>query len=108
MQKPIKKQQIRIDGADIVSANILRVTVGTNGLHGGDANHGSETFFRLENMASSCMECLAFKNGVEIHLQGDTELHTLINALEYAALTLRAKSGITDHQVEFEYLEGCQ
>lgn len=105
MQSNLQTQDFSLHGADVVSVNILRVVVGTNGLHGGDAGYGSETVFMLENRASTDFAMQVKPNGIEIRVRGDTELHTLINALEFAAMTLRAQSGIEGVDVAFDYLE---
>lgn len=82
----------------ITSANVISVTVGTNGYQGGDSGHGCRTFFRLKDESSTDMSCrLSGKScgdtgQVEITLGGDCELETFIQALEFAADELRKMS----------------
>ena len=110
--------EIPIQCAEITSANILSVEAGTNGFHGGDSGHGSRTHFAIEDLASTDMrisfhadKCVGGKletdetgllvHGVDLHcsrieidLGGDCELETFIQALEFAAKTLRQQAGI--------------
>lgn len=80
---------------EVVSANILSVTVGTNGYKGGDTGHGSRTYLCIEDMASTDMSCFVTGKScgnagkVELCFGGDSELRTLIDALEFAVSTLR-------------------
>lgn len=86
---------------EITSCNILKVTVGTTGLMGGDTGHGGRTVFRLEDIGGTDMRCFVDSGGrvhrfdegpeaVTLVFGGDTELETFITALEYAAQTLRS------------------
>lgn len=72
---------------EIVNCNILGVKVATNGYCGGDSGHGSRTYFRLEDLASTNINIrlLKDKRGVEVMLGGDAELETFIQALRWAA-----------------------
>jgi hypothetical protein len=86
----------QIDGSSVktikrefVSANILRITVGTNCPQGGDAGHGGRTIVVLEDTGSTDMRCAQLPGGVELVFGGDAECETLISALEFAAETLR-------------------
>lgn len=74
------------------SANIMEVTVATNGLQGGDSGHGSRTYFSLEDLASTDMDIRTSGRKLEIMLGGDTELQTFIEALRWTANTLEEMS----------------
>ena len=79
---------------EFVDCNILGVKVGTTGYCGGDSGHGGKTYFSLEDLASTdmkaCVSDVQFTNGkVEILFGGDTELDTFVQALEFAAASLR-------------------
>ena len=96
----IDHEQVQTWQADFISANILSVTVGTNGTKGGDSGHGSRTILKLTN------DCAAwycntvrdsddgYLRGLELVLEGDTELMTFINGLEYAAKVLRKQMAL--------------
>lgn len=71
-------------------ASAFFVTVGTNGEHGGDAGHGSRTYFHLNSDGASIEIAVTdVGRGVVIELGGDSELRTFVEALEFAAKTLR-------------------
>lgn len=72
---------------EIVNCNIWGVKVATNGYCGGDSGHGSRTYFKLEDLASTDINIrlLKDKKGVEMMLGGDAELETFIQALRWAA-----------------------
>jgi hypothetical protein len=83
--------------AEITSANILEVEVGTTGYMGGDSGHGGKTYFRLKDLASTDLNvgCNIDKYGsqeVVIELGGDTELQTFIEALKYTVKVLEEQS----------------
>lgn len=73
------------------SANILEVTVATNGYHGGDAGHGCRTVVRFNDLAGTAVsarvipESIHGNGGAEIMLAGDCELSTMIDGLRFAA-----------------------
>ena len=89
-------KEVTAQNAEFVNANILGVTVGSNGLKGGDSGHGSRTIIRLKNECSTDWDCKVKRDEtgcvteIEIVLGGDSELCTMINALEYSAKALRA------------------
>ncbi len=106
---PAPKHIREIDGykivtweRDVTSANILTVETGTNGYQGGDSNHGSRTFVRIEDTDSTNIRCSVEKdcfghmNSLEITLGGDTELETFIDALKWIAsiLEVQTNSGV--------------
>ena len=103
---------VEIDGIKIQtrkesmeSCNILSVEAGTTGLMGGDTGHGGRTYLRISDDASTDMRCIVKTDDgkthkfdgvadvvqIEIILGGDTELDTFIDALEFAAKTLRSQ-----------------
>lgn len=82
------------------SANILDCEVGTTGPMGGDAGHGGETYIRLQDAASTAWHIVvADESGkevvieqprsVRIVVQGDAELQTLAESLEWAAQKIK-------------------
>lgn len=82
----------RQESEQFTSANILEVTVATNGYQGGDSGHGSRTYFSLEDLGSTDMDVRADRGKVEIMLGGDCELQTFIDALRWAADRLEEMS----------------
>lgn len=90
---------------DIVSCNILQVEAGTNGFHGGDGGSGCRTYIRIENLASTSIQVRMIGenggDGLEIVLSGDTELSTMLEALEFIQKVLK------DQIEEAEENENC-
>jgi hypothetical protein len=84
--------------AELVNANIIEIEVGTTGYCGGDTGHGGRTYLRIKDLASTdiCANVIKNKFGdteeVSIELGGDTELYTIIEALEFALKVLKEKS----------------
>lgn len=72
---------------EVVGANILEVEAGTNGCQGGDAGHGSRTYFRIQDASSTAINVRrldgAFDQGFEVEMSGDSELATAIEALRF-------------------------
>ena len=73
---------------EVVSTNILEVEAGTNGYQGGDGGHGSRTYFRIKDIASTEMDVRITRDkygceGLEVTLGGDCELETIITALKF-------------------------
>src|SRR5581483_9882659 len=91
----IDERTVAVSTEEFSSANILRVTVGTNCPHGGDTGHGGRTVLILEDLGGTDLRCscdggpVSSTQRIEIVLGGDTECDTFIDALEYAAQTLR-------------------
>jgi hypothetical protein len=77
------------------AASGFHVAVGTNGYKGGDAGHGSRTFFQIQDAGGTDTEIALTPDGrgVTIQLGGDSELSTFARALEFAAQTLRSHAG---------------
>ena len=76
---------------EIVDANILKVKAGTTGPMGGDSGHGCRVFFSIFNEASTDMRVSKFYDGFEVRMGGDSELRTIIEALEFILDTLKKK-----------------
>jgi hypothetical protein len=83
---------------DVISCNILQVEAGTNGYQGGDSGHGSRTYFRIKDEASTDIEInlitrqLCGSEGFEVTLGGDCELETMIRALKFITKVLEEES----------------
>lgn len=111
MYEVMKKERLLKDGRletwerDIVSCNILQVEAGTNGFHGGDGGNGCRTYIRIENLASTSIRVRTLGenggDGFEIVLSGDTELSTMLEALEFIQKVLK------DQIEEAEENENC-
>lgn len=99
--------KIKIDGKeiitsskDLVSANIIKMTVGTNCPKGGDSGHGGRTYFCLEDNAATNWsviidgEVIDEPNKIEIILKGDCECDTFADALASAAYRIRWQNKI--------------
>lgn len=89
----VETQQIEIPGF-----NIIEVEVGTTGDCGGDTGHGGRTYLRIEDLSSTDIETnilldkSGYEVGFEVKLGGDSELCTLIQALEFALEVLKEQS----------------
>lgn len=83
--------------AEITSANILEVEVGTTGYQGGDYGHGGRTYFRIKDLGSTALSANVVKNKfgdteeVSIELGGDTEMVTFLEALKFAVVNAMMK-----------------
>ena len=90
----IEGQNVELFKREVVSANILEATAGTNGYKGGDSGHGSRTYFRIRNLAGSDINAKVLTDnngnceGVQIVLGGDCELETFIRSLKFAVKVL--------------------
>lgn len=82
----------------VASANVLEVEVGTTGFKGGNAEHGSRTYFRITDLGNTDMfvktvRRLSGNTGeVEFILGGDCELETIIRALKFVVKVLEEES----------------
>ena len=97
---PAKKRIRNIDRSkvttwsrEIINCNILEVEAGTNGYQGGDSGHGSRTYLRIKDLASTDIRCNVEEdqfgcNAVEIILGGDAELETMKEALRWMLVLL--------------------
>ena len=81
---------------EITSFNILEVEAGTNGYQGGDAGHGSRTYFRIQNLGGTDIQAHVLgkynDEGFEVSLGGDCELETVITALKFITKVLEDQS----------------
>lgn len=82
------------EAKQFLSCNELVCRVGTNCPCGGDTGHGGRTVFELHDLAGSDMGIEIVPNehgadGVRIVLGGDSEVETFVQALTWAAETLR-------------------
>lgn len=82
------------DQKKIINCNILEVKVGTTGLRGGDSGHGGRTYFSLEDLGGTDMSVIVdgksiTSRKIELCFGGDAELNTFIEALEFAARSLK-------------------
>ena len=107
-ERIIDRERVITETEEFVSCNILECEVGTNGYHGGDTGHGCRTYFRLKDLSSTDIEVVTSEDEfgnkeVEIRLGGDCELSTFIEALEFAATTLRGQEYCYNEQGE----KGC-
>lgn len=81
--------------AEIINANMLEVEVGTTGYCGGDTGHGGRTYLRLKDLGSTDLSASIVTDNcgdteeVIMEFGGDTELSTLIEALEFAVKVLK-------------------
>ena len=97
----VKRRERNVDGRiidtfqrEVCCCNILEVEAGTNGYHGGDAGHGSRTYFRIADLGGTDMEVHAGKDKygepyLEVTLGGDSELKTIIESLEFITKCLK-------------------
>lgn len=88
----------------VASANTLEVEVGTTGFKGGNAGHGSRTYFRITDLGNTDMFVKTsrrpYSNNtceVEFFLGGDCELETIIRSLKFVVKVLEEESeGVID------------
>jgi hypothetical protein len=100
-------EKVKIKTVEITSANILRVSVGTNCPQGGDAGHGGRTYFKLENVAGTAMVVkvndkeidLSNDGKLEIILAGDTECETFFESLKFVVNVLENQLNETKQKV---------
>jgi hypothetical protein len=100
-----EKQRVLPDGTklttftrEVTSANALEVEAGTNGFKGGNAEHGSRTYFRIKDLGGTDMFVKRFRaeNGntaeFELYLGGDCELETMLRAFKFVVRVLEEES----------------
>lgn len=98
-EREVKGKTIETWIAELINANILEIEVGTNGYCGGDTGHGCRTYLRIRDLGSTDMSANIIQGTfnqteeVAIELGGDTELFTLIEALEFAVKVLKDQGG---------------
>lgn len=89
---------INIIGNEFKSANILKVSAGTNGYKGGDSGHGARMYIEFNDLAATNMKIKLnsaqdYKDveRIEIVFSGDTELQTAIEGLEFILNNLKTQ-----------------
>jgi len=94
----VEYKELEIVSKQFASSNILKVSAGTNGYHDGDNEHNSKTYFAIEDLLLTNIKFKInnqnnFKDlkKIEILLEGDTELSTIIDSLEFIVSTLKFK-----------------
>ena len=91
---------IEIASEEFMSANILKVSAGTNTPKGGDTGAGGRTYIKLKDEASTDLRVRVKGrldgdyyfddvDEIELILGGDTEANTFIDSLEFALKTLK-------------------
>lgn len=108
LEEGVKRSKKVVDGIEvpilrkeIIDANNLYVEVGTTGFKGGDSGHGCMTFFLLHDVKSTDIKIDSiYPDKVAICLGGDSELRTFIEALEFAADTLRKQAEYGDTKAD--------
>ena len=84
----------------VSGVNQLKVEAGTNGPKGGDSGHGSRTYVRIAEAGGTVWNVTVIDEDgdkqtfespseVSITLGGDSELSTMIRALEFALAALK-------------------
>lgn len=99
--KVIDGHEVTTFTRDIINANILRVEAGTNGYHGGDSSYGCRAYFRIEDLGSTDIRVRPLgkynHEGFEVVIGGDSELETLITALNFITKALEdGAKGVRD------------
>ncbi len=105
--------RVKIKTKTISSANILKVSAGTNCPQGGDAGHGGRTYLKLKNEAGTSLEIkvngqefdLANDGEFEIILAGDTECETFIKALKFTVATLESQVNGEEEEITTEEID---
>ena len=77
-----------LSSQEFVSANIIRISVGTNTPQGGDSGHGGKTIFKFEDLGGTDWKLTELENGFTLTLGGDCEADTFIQGLLFAASEL--------------------
>lgn len=80
--------------ATFYDCNIITVGVSDTGPMGGDAGHGCRVTFSVKDEAGTCMYINGKRvNEFEIEVCGDSERRTFLQALVFAAESIKAKGG---------------
>lgn len=86
------------ESMEIYGCCCVKVTVGTNGFHGGDRGHGCKTFIEIEDEGGLSWSASVWPGAVReteqpskirLEFYGDEELLTAIQCLELAAASLK-------------------
>ena len=83
---------VRLIRGRATSCNVIGFTAGTTGYRGGDSGHGGRTFFTIFDELSSDILATTSCDGRELRVElgGDSELDTIITALESIVMILKA------------------
>jgi hypothetical protein len=87
---------LAIASREIVSCNVLKVTVATTGFCGGDSGHGARSIVEIADLSSTNIEAVfdSEKKVLRIEVGGDSEIDTLADALMYASRALSTLAGL--------------
>ncbi|MDD1442768.1 hypothetical protein MEO93_20880 [Dolichospermum sp. ST_sed3] len=86
---------------EIVSANIISVTLEHNGYQNGDASHGGFVKIIIENMVSTCMSVNGEKTDkFELLIRGDSERSTFAEAFNFIANELYENQKVSEDYYE--------
>lgn len=66
----------------------LKVSVYTNGLHGGDSSHGCRTVITIGDCEGSDIGFIADGSTIKVTASGDSELKTLYKAINFIKFAL--------------------
>lgn len=97
----IDGNELEVFEKEITSCNVIKVSVGTTGIKGGDSGHGGRTLLVLEDLGCTDMRCKVSgyektfgckkteseyeeAERIEIVFGGDSELDTFFDALKFA------------------------
>ena len=98
--RAIDRSKVTTWSREIINCNILEVEAGTNGYQGGDSGHGSRTYLRIKDLASTDIRCRVKEDkyggteAIEIILGGDAELETMKEALRWMLSVLETQSEV--------------
>ena len=89
--QPEGKIKIVTRTKQFINMAVWEVEAGTTGLRGGDSGHGSRTYLRFRDQASTDMrvEVAPYRDEITLVLGGDAELVNLIAGLEFAVAVLK-------------------
>ncbi len=95
--RTIDSSRVTTWSREITNCNILEAEAGTNGYQGGDTGHGSRTYLRIRDLASTDIRCNVEGDkygckSIEIILGGDAELETMKEALRWMLSVLETQS----------------
>lgn len=88
---------VKLAGAEVMDACIIRVMAGTNCPQGGDAGHGGRTIVLIQDLSSVAMdaeidgELHEGVNKIRLVFSGDAECRTLIEGLKAAVAHLESQ-----------------
>ena len=68
---------------DFCSHNTIEVEVGTTGYEAGTNKYDVKTYFRISDTGGTQIEAKSSPAGVEVFLEGESELYTITEALKF-------------------------